>query len=181
MRLFTAVDLPRDIAERLAGQIAEWKPHARLRWSRVENLHITTKFIGEWPEGRLGELKRVLDEVPGAGPFQVALRGLGWFPNPHAPRIFWVSVQGGEPLRALAGSTGSVLAPLGIAVEKRAYTPHLTLVRIEPGSDISELRRQVARQPVADWGAFEAGAFHLYESRPGTAGSVYSRLHTVRL
>ena len=37
-----------------------WKPLARINWSPVDNLHITTKFIGEWPEARLDEIKRAL-------------------------------------------------------------------------------------------------------------------------
>ena len=32
------------------------KPSARIAWSPIANLHVTTKFIGEWPEERLGEL-----------------------------------------------------------------------------------------------------------------------------
>ncbi len=212
MRLFTAVDPPVELAGVLEAQIARWKPHAKLRWSRVENLHITTKFIGEWPEERLGELKKALDGVPSAapgGPFPVSLRGLGWFPNPHAPKIFWVPVQvpvavrvpvpvpvpvpvqmqahvpapaqGGDRLRALAAATDAALAQLGIAPEKRPYTPHLTLARIPPGASIAELRRQVAQLPVADWGTFATTEFHLYESRQGPSGSVYSRIHTVSL
>ncbi|MEP7363694.1 MAG: RNA 2',3'-cyclic phosphodiesterase [Acidobacteriota bacterium] len=187
MRLFTAIDLPPEIVERLGGQIALWKPHARLRWSPVENLHITTKFIGEWQPERLGELLAALEAVPGAAvgagaaAIPITLRGLGWFPNPHSPRIFWVNVQGGEALRALAAATEAALAPLGIPVEKKTYTPHLTLARVPPGSDIAELRRQVAQLPQANWGSFEAKAFHLYESRPEPGGSVYSRLHTISL
>jgi len=181
MRLFTAIDLPPEVARQLGSLIARWKPHARLRWSRVENLHITTKFIGEWPDERLPELIGALDSIPSGGPFPVALRGLGWFPNPHSPRIFWVSVHGGDALRRLASATGDALDPLGVPTEKRAYTPHLTLARVEPGSEIAGLRRQVAELPEADWGAFQAAAFHLYESRQGPGGSVYSRLHTVSL
>ena len=184
MRLFTAVDPPAELAGLLEQRIAQWKPHAKLRWSRVENLHITTKFIGEWPEARLDELKKVLDAVPKAapgGPFPVTLRGLGWFPNPHAPKIFWVPVHGGDPLLALAAATDLALTHLGIPAEKRAYTPHLTLARIPPGGAIAELRRQVAQLPPAEWGAFTATEFHLYQSRQGPAGSVYSRIHTVSL
>jgi RNA 2',3'-cyclic 3'-phosphodiesterase len=181
MRLFTAIDLPPGIVERLGDQIARWKPHAQLRWSRVENLHITTKFIGEWPENRIGELKNALNAVPRLGPFPVSLRSLGWFPNPHSPRIFWISIQGGEALRTLASAIDTSLEPLGIALEKRPYTPHLTLARVDPGDHIAELRRQVAQLPQTDWGSFEAQAFHLYESRPGPSGSSYSRLHSLSL
>ena len=49
MRLFTAIDLPADVRDRLDKLIARLRPLARINWSPPENLHITTKFIGQWP------------------------------------------------------------------------------------------------------------------------------------
>ena len=74
-----------------------------------------------------------------------------------------------------------VLERLGIRRERRAYTPHLTLARVEPGADLAALRRAVAQMPPVDAGALEAAHFHLYESRPTPAGSVYAKLHSVKL
>jgi 2'-5' RNA ligase len=50
MRLFTAIDLPPEVAGRLDALIAKLRPLANIRWSPAANLHITTKFIGQWPE-----------------------------------------------------------------------------------------------------------------------------------
>jgi RNA 2',3'-cyclic 3'-phosphodiesterase len=175
MRLFTGLDIPPQTKAELSGVIQRLRPSARVRWSRVENLHITTKFIGEWPEARLAELKEALQGV-GGGPIHIKIRGLGWFPNPHAPRIFWVAVDGGDALRELAERTDEATERLGVAREKRAYTPHLTLARVEPRTDLTTLRQEAARLQDADWGSFEAKAFYLYLSSPGQAGSVYTKL-----
>ena len=43
--------------------LRELRPLAPLNWSPMENLHITSKFIGEWPEQRLGELKQRSTEI----------------------------------------------------------------------------------------------------------------------
>ena len=48
MRLFTGLDLSGDVLANLANLLARLRPSARIRWTPVENLHITTKFIGEW-------------------------------------------------------------------------------------------------------------------------------------
>jgi 2'-5' RNA ligase len=53
MRLFTAIDLPAEVLDPLREFLARLRPLAKLHWSPVENLHITTKFIGEWPEARI--------------------------------------------------------------------------------------------------------------------------------
>jgi 2'-5' RNA ligase len=175
MRLFTGVDLPPKMAGRLDDLILRLKPATKVRWSRVENLHITTKFIGEWPEERLDELKSALVGVT-VGQVDVQLRGLGWFPNPHAPRIFWMAVDGGEALKELAVRTEDAVARLGVLREKKAYTPHLTLARVDPRSDVAALRQAVARLPAADWGSFQVTCFHLFESQQGPGGRRYVKL-----
>jgi 2'-5' RNA ligase len=94
MRLFTALDLPPEILQKLAELLAQLSPEAELKWSPLANLHITTKFIGEWPETRVDELDEALKGLCGSQPIHIELGGLGWFPNTHSPRVLWVGVNG---------------------------------------------------------------------------------------
>src|ERR1700693_484003 len=119
MRLFTAIDIPEDVMEGLYSLLERLKPLAKLSWARVENLHITTKFIGEWPEERLDEIKRALTATPAPGPIEIAVRGLGWFPDERRPRVFWAGIDGGELLRSLAHATEQAVAQLAVPVEAR--------------------------------------------------------------
>lgn len=180
MRLFAGLDLPEGIQQRLARLVEELRPAARLRWSPAANLHITTKFIGEWEESRLSELKQCLGAVAGE-PIRIGIRGLGWFPNPHNPRVFFAAVRAEESLAALAKATEAALEGVGIAREERPYSPHLTLARIDDRAGLVELRRRVASLTSDDFGEFTAAEFHLYLSRTGPAGSVYSKLATFPL
>ncbi|MEI9974190.1 MAG: 2'-5' RNA ligase family protein [Ignavibacteriota bacterium] len=70
MRLFTALDLPGEVVKNLESFVARLKPSARIQWSPPANLHVTTKFIGEWPEARLGELQKALGGDPGASGYR---------------------------------------------------------------------------------------------------------------
>ena len=106
MRLFTAIDIPADLTEALRSFVSRLRPTAKISWSPVENLHVTTKFIGEWPEPRLDEMKRALASVPAAGSIEITVKGLGWFPNERRPRVFWAGVDGGEALRSLGAGYG---------------------------------------------------------------------------
>lgn len=175
MRLFAAIDLPKPVRSSLSAVLERLRPAADIRWSPVENLHVTTKFIGEWPENRLGELAKSLSAVKD-GPFPVTVSGLGWFPNPHRPRIFWAAVHAGEPLMRLAKATDAALTPLGIAAETKPYQPHLTLARIKDDPPLQKLRQAVAQLESADFGEFVADRFFLYLSKPGAGGSVYTPL-----
>ena len=57
MRLFTAIDIPEDLKGALRAFVSRLRPTAKIGWSPLENLHITTKFIGDWPDQRLDEMK----------------------------------------------------------------------------------------------------------------------------
>ena len=61
MRLFTGIAIAPRMLDRMAQVLKEMRPLAPLNWSPVENLHITAKFIGEWPEERLMELEDALE------------------------------------------------------------------------------------------------------------------------
>jgi 2'-5' RNA ligase len=175
MRLFTGLDLPPDVVGRLDQLLRRLKPTAQINWSPVANLHITTKFIGEWPEDRLDELKAALGAMPAREPLSVAIRKLGFFPNPHSPRSFWCGIQG-PGLDRLAADTDRATAALGIASEKRAYTPHLTLARIKDRVDMQPLRETIAGLDSLDFGEFELRNWFLYQSTLGRSGSVYTKL-----
>src|ERR1700684_2330789 len=102
MRLFTAVEIPSEIKARLQVFVKRLRPAAKLAWSPVENLHVTTKFIGEWPEPRLGEVKAALATVVSPAPLEIAIRGVGWFPNPRNPRVLFAGIESGPELHTLA-------------------------------------------------------------------------------
>ena len=115
MRLFTGLDLPGDVVANLEELLRRLKPTARIQWSPPANLHVTTKFIGEWPEERLGELKAALAGLPGRdADSRCGSGGVGFFPNPHSPRIFWCGIEA-PGLAELAADTDSATAALGIA------------------------------------------------------------------
>lgn len=175
MRLFTAIDIPTELIEALRSFVSRLRPTAEIGWSPVENLHVTTKFIGEWPEQRLDEIWRALASMPVTGSIEIAVKGLGWFPNPRRPRVFWAGVEGGEPLRALARATEQAVASLGVPAEERDYSPHLTLARIRETVALDRLHQTLQSLPAGcgfDFGSFRATQFFLYLS----AGGRYKQL-----
>ena len=176
MRLFVAIDLPAEIIAALDRLVARLRPTARLSWARPQNLHLTTKFIGEWPEARLGELRTALAALTRREPIPIQVRGVGFFPNPRAPRVFWVGVEAPPSLAELAGATEQTLARLGIAEERRPYSPHLTLARIKDPVPLQALNQAIEQLPSVEFGAFTADRFCLYQSTLHPSGAVYTRL-----
>lgn len=176
MRLFTGFDLPSEIADSLTRLIDHLRPVAQVKWTPAYNLHLTTKFIGEWPEDRIPELIEHLKPLGGRAPIPISVQGIGWFPNPHNPRILWTGIKAGPELPALAGDTDAATAGLGIARETKPYSPHLTLARIKEPVPLAPLRQAIAQLPSVEFGSFPADRFYLYLSKPGPSGSIYTKL-----
>ncbi|MBV8832862.1 MAG: RNA 2',3'-cyclic phosphodiesterase [Acidobacteriaceae bacterium] len=181
MRLFTAIELPPHILIRLERLLVALRPEALIRWSPLDNLHITIKFIGQWPGARLTELTSCLRTVVIDAPFEIEIKGLGWFPNERAPRVLWAGVQAGDDLTELVQRTEACLEPLGIKKEDRPFSPHLTLARIKSPVPLARLRKKVADLQPAAIGTFSVPSFTLYLSEPGTNGSVYQKLQEFKL
>lgn len=172
MRLFCGIEIPNSVKAGLRALTGRLKPLAKLSWSPIENLHVTTKFIGEWPEERVEEMKRTLAAVPRPGSFEIAVRGLGWFSNERNPHVFWAGIDAGEGLERLAKDTEKSVALLGVpapgsTIEERGFHPHLTLARRRDPVPIEDLRRQVAAAASTDFGRFRADSFILYLSKGG--------------
>ena len=176
MRLFTGIDPPAEVVTNLENLLVRLKPAATINWSPPENLHVTTKFIGEWPEDRLDELKAALGTLRARPAIPISIGKLGFFPNPHSPRVFWAGIHAGEALAQLARDTEDALAPLGIAREQRAFSPHLTLARIKTPGKQPALLQAVAQLPSLEFGAFTSDRFFLYRSQTAPSGSVYTKL-----
>jgi RNA 2',3'-cyclic 3'-phosphodiesterase len=176
MRLFTGIELPSGILGTLEELLQRLKPSAQINWSPPRNLHITTKFIGEWREERLEELKTALASLSPRTPISISVEKLGFFPNPHSPRVFWAGIHADAGLANLARDTETALAALGIAKEDRAYSPHLTLARIKTPGKQPALLQAVAKLPSLDFGSFAADRFYLYHSKTAPSGSVYTKL-----
>jgi 2'-5' RNA ligase len=175
MRLFTALDLTPEVVANIEELLRKLKPRAKINWSRPENLHVTLKFIGEYPAERLSELKKALAGVPRTGAIQVKLHKQGFFPNPHSPHNFWCGIEA-PGLEALAEANQAAAEKAGVQREDRKFSPHLTLARIKDRVPIQPLRETIAALPSLEFGEFEARSFYLYESKLQPGGSVYTKL-----
>lgn len=180
MRLFTGIAIDPAVLSNLEQVLRELRPLAPLNWSPVENLHITTRFIGKWPEQELGEMKHALEEVHAPAPFPVTIGHFGYFPDPHNPIVLFAGVKAGPELADLARRIDERLSPLGLPRQNRPYTPHLTLGKIG-NKPIRALREHIANMKNFDFGTFQVSQFNLYLSVARSGGSEYKILATYPL
>ena len=194
MRLFVALDIDESIRERIARFAEGVSPFAPdARWVKPESLHVTLKFIGEQPDAALAPLKQVLASVSETA-IEIQCRGYGFFPTAKSARVFWVGLQAGPELAALARAVDQATAALGVPKEDRAFSPHLTLARGTGGSGspgrlkgdgpnraFQRLQDKLSALPAPEFGAMTAREFFLYQSQLSPKGSTYTKLERFAL
>ena len=123
MRLFAAIRFSPAMEQALWAAVGDLRRRGTGTFTRRENLHLTLAFIGE--TDRLEDAKTALAALSGGGPVRLETGGpLGRFDD-----LWWAGIRGGEALAALAGAVQTALRNAGFPIERRAWKPHVTLVR----------------------------------------------------
>jgi 2'-5' RNA ligase len=183
VRVFVALDIPEDVRAAIGALIARLRTVCRAaRWARIEGIHLTLKFIGEAPQEEIETIKASLARIRFPNPIEMKFRNVGFFPNERRPTVFWAGIEAGAELGALAAAVETALEPLGVAKERRTFSPHLTLARLKPpdGSALKLLREAISTAGPLEFGAGVAKEFHLYQSILRPSGAEYTRLVTFR-
>ena len=184
MRLFVALHIPDSIRDRYAGLTNELRrldakaAKKKPKWVRPENLHVTLKFIGHTDPGKLDSIRAALSLVRSPQEVRLHFRNIGFFPNANRPRVIWGGMQVSENLAPLAQAVDQQMATLGFPAEERAFTPHLTLARLDPPGIASELRTLIESHAASSFGELHSSEFHLIESKLKPSGAEYTTLQS---
>jgi 2'-5' RNA ligase len=179
MRLFVALEIPSTVRENLADLLRSLRAVSpQTRWVRLENLHVTLKFIGEVPEAKSSAIRSALSGVRSDQPVTLDFRGLGFFPNEKHPGVFWVGIEAPLNLKTLVAEIENSMEKLGIPREKRPFSPHLTLARFEPPRLAEQLRASIQEHAARDFGSLRTNQFHLIESKLKPSSAEYTTVES---
>lgn len=180
IRLFVAATLPVELLQSLAAATSELRSRFReARWVPLENQHVTLKFVGWLPAAQLDEAEAIVARAAeDRSPAVISLQGLGAFPSQRRMRVLWAGLHDpSDTLAATARALDLAFEPLGVPVEQRDFSPHLTLARfrtpvpaVEPLPDLSLSRSD-----------FRLASVELYSSRLSPRGARYEILRSFRL
>jgi 2'-5' RNA ligase len=176
MRSFIAVEARTPGVEGLLSGLSSLG--AALRVVKPEGLHITMKFLGEIPEGRVGEIYSAMEEAFSPfEPFHISLKGAGAFPSPRRPRVVWVGVEEGrDTLIRMQSALDSNLSSLGFQKEKRRFHPHLTLARVKTPRVMDRLQEFIEGHKGEEFGRVAVGKVELKKSLLTPRGALYTTL-----
>jgi 2'-5' RNA ligase len=171
MRLFIALDLPWELRQRLSLLAGSGIPGAR--WVPPENYHLTLRFIGETPAHRAEDIDLALATLRARG-FSLTLAGLGTFHKGGRPTALWVGVERSQQLDHLQNKIETALQRIGLEPERRRFTPHLTLARLDTSVPEAKLAAFVQAHNLFRAEPVPVEHFTLFSSRLGKEQSVYT-------
>jgi len=184
VRTFIAVELSSEVRRRLAAaQERLRRAPCAVKWVKPALMHITLKFLGEIAETAVPEIEAVLASAAreAGGPFDLAVTGLGAFPQRGALRVLWAGVRDEGQLLRVHRRLDEGLAALGIARDHRPYSPHLTIGRVRGPRGAGALRELLARDAATEFGSCTIHEVVLVQSVLAPTGPLYTPLRREKL
>lgn len=185
MRAFIAIALPEEIRRRIAAFQREWQAGLRgsfIRWTPVEQVHLTLRFLGDVPFDAIpsleAALRRACDEVPG---FELTADGCGCFPGGHQMMSSCdcqIAVAGGEAEPANCVLTNAATGP--------SLKPRVLWVGVGGAvAAVARLRARLVEETKA-WGERETREFRAHltigrvkDTPPAVLREIVHRAQTV--
>ena len=145
MRLFVAIQLSDSIRDSLSAVQTCLRDHGvRGNSTKLENLHLTLAFIGEYSDPDF--VLEVIRSVPFT-PFPMRIEGFGSFGD-----LYWCGIGANDALLSYVKRLRRALAENGIPFDRKKFSPHITLIRRAefdrrrsfPGVTIPDVSMQVS-------------------------------------
>lgn len=166
-RLFSAVEIPRSVVERL---VMFRSGLSGARWIDPENYHLTLRFIGDVDGATARDFMHALGKIE-MPPFELRLNGLDSFGG-KKPRTLFAGLAPSESLQILQAATERAAREVGLPPEGRNFKPHVTLARLR-GARASVVATYLHRGGSVVVEPFTVSRFVLYSSRDSVGGGPY--------
>jgi len=165
-RLFFALWPPGELVTALSDLAKSISTPGVGRSVPQHNIHLTLSFLGGLDDSKRQCAERVASTIRSVA-FRMQLDRIGFWPRPG---VLWVGPSEiPQAFLQLVDTLNTSLAECGITLEKRAFKPHLTLIRkMRPGPYLRSIELQT----------WDVNRFHLVRSETRPEGACYQILRT---
>lgn len=139
-RLFIAALLPENVKKEISQIIREADNcFYGVKWESAEKIHITLKFIGNVRDEITGEIRRIVKNSAGrSNSIPLLFSHIDAFPDFRNPRVIVLRLANSKELQDLNGVIEDEMTDIGIEMDKRKFTPHITIGRVKSGFKIKD-------------------------------------------
>ena len=179
MRLFVAVDPGEQFRLELAPWLDTHREAVDLRWVRPELMHITLRFLGDWPHEHLDSLTEALSTTAKATPqFRACPQPPDVFSGHGKPQVLFLPMHSDGVLEHIAAGISEQLKIrcAGIGAQQNRFRAHVTLGRVRRNPPAG-LAGDLASLPTPVLNPFQVGELRLIESVLRPDGPEYHVRH----
>jgi len=147
------------------------------RWSPLENLHITFKFIGNIEEEKILKIRDCISPLLDKNiELSIRFKGLGVFPTLESPKILYIKVEDNDGvLKYLNSFIENSLNEIGFKKEIKPFIPHITVNRIKE-TKLKQFIEKLKKYQNISFGAEKNINVNIIESVTLPTGAVYKKL-----
>ena len=180
IRTFLALELPQTVRNKLSAYVELISGNDNLqqiRWLPEENYHLTLSFLGKVEYVLINSLQQKLEQILSskqAVPFRFS--EITPFPFSGTPKIVAAILEYSDELMQLQHNIAKCVRAFGISLERRRFTPHVTLGRLK-----SRSRKSIAFQPQQIFLEGVSEKAVIFQSELTPKGAVYKSLGEISL
>ncbi len=182
-RTFIAIPVEATASLRqLIQQLREQFRGEGFSWVDPVNFHVTLRFLGDTPEGRLEALPLAMRQA--CRDFHSErgeVRGLGYFSFKGAPSVLFARIEGWGTTPLLAAALDRELEELGFPSGDHDFRAHLTLARMKNLRDKMQFKEVISQYREEKFQQADASRVVLFESILRPQGPLYKPLTIVSL
>jgi 2'-5' RNA ligase len=181
IRSFIAVDLDDEAIKKEINRVQRdlEQTGAQLKIVDPKIMHFTFRFLGEVSTETIEMIKKAMNELAFER-FDIAINGIGAFPNLRRINVIWVGVSSGaDRLEQLFQQLEPKLQQIGIARDDKGFNPHLTIARVKSNLNREALANYVSKFEAAKFGTISVSSLRLKKSTLTPKGPIYTTLHEV--
>ncbi len=178
IRAFIAIGLPEDIKKRIAvaqsGLESSW-----ITKVKKDQLHITLLFFAGISTENANRIKAEMDSIRDK-PFDITVKGTGAF-TPKNPRVLFIDIDAGAAkIAAIYSRLRATAQDMGVEVEDREFTPHITVARVKGGERMAMLEAEnfLEDNSGKEFGTFQCKEIKFIKSTLTENGPVYETIYT---
>jgi RNA 2',3'-cyclic 3'-phosphodiesterase len=182
-RIFIAIKVePEKALLKIFSDLHEHTVKDQIKWTKVENVHVTLAFLGDTEESIIKNISQMLHEIcADLTPFELKMKGTGVFRSYSDPRIIWTGIEPSDRLKKLNELIISGLRNLNIDPGDKPFNPHLTLGRIKHLNDKDSFKILIQQYQNTDIQKIPVTEVVLFESILLPTGPVYKPIIKVQL
>ncbi len=177
MRLFISINFEEKVKDKIVSIIDTIKPFSSYgRFSHRDHIHLTLLFLGDIPSHKINTICKTMDSIK-ASPFIIKVDKIGNFKRDDGD-IYWLGMENNESLLKLQKNLNDALMGENFSLEKRKYTPHITI-----GRKVKIKEEYVNDKALQSIDSFDISAevFHLMKSENIDKRLIHSVLHSTVL